>query len=292
MSTRLEMLQLARLAPRLLSDATELVAAFTDSQFHPAGGFIDRAGEPDLYYTVFGMDCLVALSRPIPHAPIETYLTGFGDGTALDLIHSCALLRCWANLGPPPQKVTDAVLAKVEAHVAGDGGYHVTMGMRKGSCYGNFLALGAYEAAGRPLPRPEAVLQNIRDLASRDGAFNDVPDMPVGTMPATAAAVAVTRALGHPLPASTGLWLLQQHHPEGGFFAVPGAPMPDLLSTAVCLHAMSLLKVPMDTIKEPCLDFVDSLWVNKGAFYGSWGDGYLDCEYLFYALLALGHLSI
>jgi len=292
LSTRLEMLQLARLAPRLLSDATDLVAEFTYSQMHPNGGFMDRAGDPDLYYTVFGMDCLVALSCPIPQEPVAKFLASFGDGDSLDLVHSCALLRCWANLGPPPQEVTDAVLAKLEAHVADDGGYHVSKHMPKGSCYGNFLALGAYEAAAKPMPRSEAVLKNIRSLASKDGAFNDVPDMPVGTMPATAAAVAVARALGEPLPASIGLWLLQQHHPEGGFFAVPGAPMPDLLSTAVCLHAMSLLNVPCDTVKDPCLDFIDSLWVNKGAFYGNWGDEYLDCEYLFYALLALGHLSV
>jgi hypothetical protein len=35
--------------------------------------------------------------------------------------------------------------------------------------------------------------------------------------------------------------------------------MPDLLSTAVGLHAMSILQVPTDMVKEPCLDFIDSL---------------------------------
>ena len=292
MSTRLEMLQVARLAPRLLSDATDLVGEFTYSQIHPKGGFVDRAGDPDLYYTVFGMDCLVALKQPIPREGMIGFLKSFGTGEVLDLIHSCALLRCWANLGDPPPEVAAAVLAKVENHRAEDGGYHVTPGRARGSCYGNFLALGAYEAVGRPLPNPELVLANIHNLATQDGGFNDEPGLPLGTMPATAAAVAVCRALGHHLPPSVGLWMLQQHNPEGGFFAVPGAPMPDLLSTAVCLHAMSLLKVPTDTVKEPCLDFIDSLWVNRGAFFGNWGDEHLDCEYLFYALLALGHLSL
>jgi hypothetical protein len=45
-------------------------------------------------------------------------------------------------------------------------------------------------------------------------------------------------------------------------------------------------------IKESCLDFVDSLWTNEGAFHGHWGDDLLDCEYTYYGLLALGHLSL
>ena len=53
MSMRLEMLQVARLAPNLLLDACDLVAEFVRSQFDPqTGGFLDRAGNPDLYYTV------------------------------------------------------------------------------------------------------------------------------------------------------------------------------------------------------------------------------------------------
>ena len=29
-----------------------------------------------------------------------------------------------------------------------------------------------------------------------------------------------------------------------------------------------------------------------GGFHGNWSDDYLDCEYTFYGLLALGHLSL
>jgi hypothetical protein len=68
--------------------------------------------------------------------------------------------------------------------------------------------------------------------------------------------------------------------------------MPDLLSTATALHALSALHAPFDDIREPCLDFVDSLWTSQGAFYGTWADETPDCEYTFYGLLALGHLSV
>jgi hypothetical protein len=50
--------------------------------------------------------------------------------------------------------------------------------------------------------------------------------------------------------------------------------------------------VPIGGLREPCLDFVDSLWTNRGGFYGTWADDAADCEYTYYALLALGHLSL
>ena len=73
---------------------------------------------------------------------------------------------------------------------------------------------------------------------------------------------------------------------------MPGAPIPDLLSTATALHALVGMKASLEPIKEPCLDFVDSLWTSAGGFYGNWADDALDCEYTYYGLLALGHLSL
>ena len=95
-----------------------------------------------------------------------------------------------------------------------------------------------------------------------------------------------------PLNTAVGDWLLAQAHPQGGFLAVPGAPIPDLLSTATALHALAGLGVSFEKVKEPSLDFVDSLWTNEGAFHGNWADEHLDCEYTCYGLLALGHLSL
>jgi prenyltransferase beta subunit len=96
-----------------------------------------------------------------------------------------------------------------------------------------------------------------------------------------------------PVNQSVGDWLLAQVHPEGGFLAMPNAPMPDLLSTATALHALSCLEreVP-SAIRERCLDFIDTLWSAEGGFHGHWADDHLDAEYTFYGLLALGHLSL
>ena len=47
---------------------------------------------------------------------------------------------------------------------------------------------------------------------------------------------------------------------------LPGAPMPDLLSTATALHALAGLHADLAPIKEPCLDFLDTLWSSRGGF--------------------------
>ena len=47
MSLRLEMLQVARLAPKVLGDASELVQNFLTNQQNSDGGFKDREGKSD-----------------------------------------------------------------------------------------------------------------------------------------------------------------------------------------------------------------------------------------------------
>ena len=64
------------------------------------------------------------------------------------------------------------------------------------------------------------------------------------------------------------------------------APIPDLLSTATALHALDGLQVDFAALRDPCLDYLDSLWTGT-SFCGSWADDALDSEYTFYALLAL-----
>jgi prenyltransferase beta subunit len=103
--------------------------------------------------------------------------------------------------------------------------------------------------------------------------------------------VTLLHQLGLPINAAVGDWLAAQIHPEGGFLAVPGAPMPDLLSTATALHALACLEHPIATsAHERTLDFIDTLWSADGGFHGHWADDPLDAEYTFYGLLALGHL--
>jgi hypothetical protein len=287
------MLQVARLAPKQLGESRDLVAAFFRSRLNPDGGFQDRTGNSDLYYTVFGLEGLVALQETIPVEAVVPYLQRFGTGEGLDLVHLACLARCWATVSREPAPVAiPTILSRVETHRSRDGGYALAPGASHGNTYASFLALGAYQDLRASLPNPESVLAALKDFRARDGGYANRPADAHGITTVTAAAVSVIRAMGGSIDPHLGVWLLDRCQPSGGFVATPGTPVPDLLSTATGLHALAALHVPLGGMYEACLDFVDSLWTNRGGFYGSWTDDTLDCEYTYYGLLALGHLTV
>ena len=272
------MLQVARLAPKILgAEATELVAKFLRSKQNPDGGFPDREGHSDLYYTVFALDALTALQQPFDTERVRAFAASSGEGAALDFVHLCALVRCWSALktGAPT-----ALLARLATFRARDGGFNPVRDSARGTAYGAFLGVAAYQDLGAELPQPLELVRSLKFLETEDGAWTNElfgrGPMPVGATNSTAAAVTVLRQLNMPVNATVGDWLLAQAHPQGGFLAVPGAPIPDLLSTATALHALAGLQTSFDKIKEPC----------------HWADDHLDCEYTCYGLLALGHLSL
>ncbi len=290
------MLQLARLAPRTLGDSAKLVADFLLRQQADNGAFVDREGKPDLYYTVFGIEGLVALQAQ-PNLPtLLDYLDRRGSGDELDFVHLCCLVRCWAairDLGAKRQtQLTEAILERIEKHRSADGGYNAIAGSAEGTAYAAFLALGAWQDAGLTPPNPLAVVQSLKFLETTDGAWMNERRGRSGLTTTTAAAVGLLRQLQVPINPRVGEWLLTCAHPQGGFKASPQAPVPDLLSTATALFALTSLEVDLSRVKEPCLDFIDSLWTNAGSFHGHWHEDTLDTEYTYYGLLALGCLSV
>lgn len=293
---------MARLAPKVLGDATSLVASFLRQQMTSEGAFADRQGRSDLYYTVFGLEALLALQEALPVDKTQVYLRQQLDHAALDFVHLCSLARCAASLELElecsvfslDEKAT--LLSRVENYRTPNGGYHGTPGKTSGSAYGALLAYGAYADMGFELPESERLLASLAELRLDDGSYANEPGMKEGTTTSTAAAVVITQHLTSPVcndaaSRQTGDWLLQRIHLSGGFLAVARAPLPDLLSTATALHALETLQRSFEHLKEPCLDFVDTLWSAQGGFHGHWADDHLDVEYTSYGLLALGHLS-
>ena len=252
------MLQVARLAPNLLQEATDSVAEFFLSQFNKDGGAADRSGQSDLYYTVFAIEGLIALQRESP-SHVHLFLESFEDGQDLDLVHLCCLARCWTALKKTaPPALAGKINDRWDRH----------------SIYQSFLAWGALQDLGcQPKPFP-----------LRDGTFAD-------TTPTTAATVTLLRQMQAPVPEQAVQWLLARAHPAGGFSATKEVQIPDLLSTATALHALSGQHVPLAHLKEKTLDFLDTLWTGR-AFCGNWSDDKSDCEYTYYALLTMGHLSL
>ncbi len=288
------MLQVARLAPKLLGDSTELVRGFLLSQLNADGGFRDRDGASDLYYTVFGLEGLLALQAELPAESVATYLRSFGEGAELDFVHLACLARCWADLPSPlrARQPTAPIAAALARYRTVDGGYNGDGDSRQANLYGCFMAVNAFQDLGREPPDAEAIMHCVQKLRSADGGYSNLPNMQQGLTPSTAAAATLLRYFGQSTPPQLDHWLLAQHAPDGGFYALPGAPLPDLLSTATALHGLTGLHADIRPIQDACLDFIDSLWTNQGGFHGNWADDALDCEYTYYGLLALGHLSL
>lgn len=289
------MLQVARLAANPLRDSTGRVLEFIQSQHHSGGGFVDRAGKPDLYYTGFGIQCLQAVQADVPADLIAGYLSTFGNGEDLDVVHLATLARCYAaiNVEPDPllkQKTIDALAACRTT----DGGWNTEGSADHGSTYGCFLSIGTLQDLNDPLPSAESIAPCLNSLATGDGGYANHPKLKMANTPATAAAVTLQHQLRLPIDPKSVEFLLSCHYSDGGFFAMPEAPMPDLLSTATALHALSAAGAEVDIIRESCLDYCNSLWSGRGAFYGNWAEEEedLDVEYTYYGLLALGHLSV
>src|SRR5262245_50763525 len=193
------MLQVARLAPRQLGESRHLVAAFLRDRLNPDGGFQDRAGSSDLYYTVFGLDALIALQEALPVERTAAYLDGFRDCDRLDFVHLCCLARTWAALRrQPDRELVDRLLSRLEAHRRDDGGYATEPGAAHGSVYGAYLAFGAYQDLGCAMPDGDGVLKSLRRLRAADGSYANHPGLPSGTTTATAAAVLLMHQLHAP----------------------------------------------------------------------------------------------
>ncbi|HUF64255.1 MAG TPA: prenyltransferase/squalene oxidase repeat-containing protein [Verrucomicrobiales bacterium] len=296
MSLRLEMLQVARLAPALLGEeASRRIEDFVRSTERPEGGFGDREGKPDLYYTSFAVDALTALRAELPSGLIS-FLGSF-DPATLDLVHVCALTRLAsaisAQAAREPVMALEPLFGRIESHRSADGGYQSEPGADTGSAYACFLACGAYSDHHRLPQKPEGVARCLRALEQTGGGWANDRQFRIANIASTAAATAVYRLLRLPVPRGTEPFIRSCLHPAaGGFVPFPGAPLPDLLSTAVGLHTLDSVQAGLTYLREPCLDFIDTLWTAEGGFYGSWEDDTLDVEYTYYGLLALGHLSL
>ena len=153
------MLQVARLSPTLLGDAADLTARFLSSRLNPDGGFQDRDGGSDLYYTVFGLEALIALRRDLPVTDVRRYLEHHEVPDDLDFVHTACVARCWADIGAANDALAEAL--------PGPGR---TRGPRRGTRRaGSAAGLSRRTAVRRRRLRQSAPRSNGTDAADRRG---------------------------------------------------------------------------------------------------------------------------
>lgn len=256
------------------------------------GGYRGRGEGSDLYYTLFAVEALAAWGEPTGDAGLREYLERFGEGEGLDLVHLGCLIRCWRHAADGwDSGRRAAVRERLRAFRTADGGYGGRAGQTRGTVYGAFLAVGAYQDLGVSVPEAGRLAESVGGLELKDGGFGNEAGLRWATTAATAGALAVLRELGGARREETVQWLRGRHLPGGGFEAAAGAGEADLLSTATALHALASARADVGDARESCRRFVESLRTEEGGFRGTKGDGEADCEYTFYGLLALGHLA-
>ena len=293
MTIRQEMIRALGCSKTILEDSIPQVVNFLKANINFDGGFKGRGEQSDLYYTAFGLEALMALGSSFARDNTFNYLQEFVKQEPVDLIHLVSLIRCYANLSEDniEKGLRDKFVEGLKKFRSLDGGYANHTSVNKGSVYGCFFALTAYQDLQIYFQEYESVIECLQALSNSDGSFANDSAIQVGSTNATAAAMMVLHHLNQSVNQKTVDWLTAQCTSCGGFVAMPKAPIPDLLSTATALHALARTGFEINTIKEKCLDYIDSLWCGKGGFFGNWTDKTLDCEYIYYGLLALGNLA-
>jgi hypothetical protein len=250
----------------------EEVKQFVGSRQDASGGFIDRGGIADPYYSLFGAFLADGTSMPKLVPPLRSYVHNQSKIRNQSLINLCCLA------------LTDKISGG-----AGWSGFRHVAGILKGFLSGAgdinrsyqyfmvFLTIDAFGFNNR-LTR-----FMVRPFFRRQKTVSDLP-CPV------VAAITVLRAhLG--LSTEKELHQLMEFFDDNqGFKVISGAPAADLLSTAVALVAMNRVGADLRFVRPACLKLVQENF-EDGAFLAGNGDWEHDTEYTFYGLMALGLLK-
>ena len=233
------------------------------------GGFADRAGKCDLYYSLFGYYAAEVLLITEVKEPLRKYVKKTVDEIALSGVH----LYCGAILYAKLFGFDDTS-KRLRKQVKTD----VKQTKNQQSEYTNFLGILALYY----LEDFAGILRILRSYKS----FRFPETLPC---PVMAAKTILLETAGKP-DKSAANKLLAFYRGKGGFAALKQAPAEDLLSTAVALYALHFIDADIRLIKPECLSFIDGLYDN-GGFLSMPVDVETDVEYTFYGLLGLGALS-
>lgn len=243
------------------SQTLDEMRTFVRSRQTSAGGFSDRGGKCDPYYSLFG--CYVAEMLEIHEVfpALKLYVKNLGLSNNLKGIHlrSAAILYTklfGSDTVPPALQKQDNLQAN----------------------YSDFINLLAYYYSEDYI----SLFKVQRKLKT----FNTKVEMPCSV---TAAHMIIHDCFRMPVKELENR-VNEFYRGNGSFAALMRAPAGDLLSTGIALYALRFINADITMIKPDCLSYIDSLY-SQGGFCATDADPDPDVEYTFYGLLALGALS-
>lgn len=245
------------------------IRSYIKQKITPEGGFADRAGKCDLYYSLFGYYIAEAFSFTEVTDHLKNYVKKSLTETNLagvNLFCGAILYAKLIGMDDISRKLEKRIIAELKSSLGKQVEYSNFMGFLALYYLGNFLALknllNQYKANKLSIELPCPVISANTILLNLAGK-NDF---------------------------SGEDKLKSFYRGNGGFAAISHAPYEDLLSTGVALYALNFINADTRLIKPDCLSFIDGLYEN-GGFRSTQTDFETDVEYTFYGLLALGSLS-
>ena len=300
----IELFDTLRKAPSLIGESAAIIISdYIFSQFTADGGFRNRAGKCDQYYTMFGLTCAEALGVHVDIGLVSRYLSRFIPAE-LDLVH----LVCWSK-SKLIIKLSESIMPynllavlyclgfKTRVDVgperfrAPDGGFCEDVNSGKSHPYAIFMGVNLYQDCGLQMPEVGKAVIALENCRTEQGAYHNPGGGGRGMLLSTCAAVLALRQLTGKVDAAALQWLSGQQGDTGGFHASPDSPMPDLLSTGVALYTLKICGYPLNLMSDKAKNFIIDHWHENGGFTGALVDECTDCEYTFYALMALGALA-
>jgi prenyltransferase beta subunit len=286
----LQMVSQLRNALDLLDqEGQQEVFQFLKSQQQEDGGFIDRGGRSDLYYSLFGMLLLkvwgmghgASLPEPVEGTPqpvtkvaerLKQFIQSQSSKEVPGFIEQCCLALEQKEL-----KINWISRFKTLVKLSRSfwyERYYINLSYRS---FVLFLTLDAV------LPFRGLLKRFSGKMLSRVEVNEHSPCSEI------AAKVFLLKMLGK--DDSDEQQLLMSFASEtGGFRAFQHLEQADMLSTAVALFALQFSGCDLRLVKPASLDFIQQNYFN-GAFLSGDGDPTTDLEYTFYGLLALGTLT-
>ena len=286
------MIALIRNALNLLDEqGREDVLKFLISQQNPDGGFQDRGGQSDLYYSLFGGLMLRAAERETEDRRLKTedllpereavegailklkqFITRQSNSEVPGFIEKCCLALLQKEFKTGRNSQLKALISLGKSFWKERHSINIS--------YRSFVLFLTLDAV---LPLRRILKFGAKSMLRRTTIDQHSPCSEV------AARVFLQKMLNQ--DGSEDQELLKSFACEtGGFKAFAHLNNADMLSTAVALFALNYSGCDLRLLKPVCLDFIGQNF-SEGAFLSGDGDLTTDVEYTFYGLLALGVLQ-
>lgn len=251
---------LARSVSMLDAETIDEIKIYIKGQQTTAGGFADRGGNCDLYYSLFGCYIAEALEIDEIKPALKVYVKNIIETENISGIYlKCALILHIKLFGNRP---LPSSLRKHETLTAQ---------------YSDFINLLAYYYS-----------EDYFSLILVSQKFKKIR-LSAGMPCSVVAASLILQQSGRNQGEESWKWM-NGYYKNGSFSAFSKTAHGDLLSTGVALYSLRFTNSDLSIIKPDCLTYIDSLY-SEGGFCATSFDTGTDVEYTFYGLLGLGSLT-